>query len=234
MKIGNQDIRRFAAKQLTVDIEPPKTQVKVELPDGALMPSETETYTPLANIKVGVLFRGETRNEIVKNVSDFNALLQRGRLLTLDGYERKFMGFMQDNSLEKTITAKRYMASFNFSGYWQSDEVELEFINTHVAEFDAAGNKETPCKITIIALESMAELTINGFDDEIMISSITRGKEIIIDGIKGIVTEDGVNKFNDVDLWQYPYLKVGENKSHSIIFSSNKLLVKISYNPLWV
>lgn len=44
MKIDSIDIRSFDAKQLTVDFEPPQTGVTVEMFDGALIPSESETY----------------------------------------------------------------------------------------------------------------------------------------------------------------------------------------------
>lgn len=52
MKIDSIDIRSFDAKQLTVDFEPPQTGVTVEMFDGALIPSESETYTPLSGRKV--------------------------------------------------------------------------------------------------------------------------------------------------------------------------------------
>ena len=44
MKIDSIDIRSFDAKQLTVDFEPPQTGVTVEMFDGALIPSESETW----------------------------------------------------------------------------------------------------------------------------------------------------------------------------------------------
>lgn len=76
MKIDSIDIRSFDAKQLTVDFEPPQTGVTVEMFDGALIPSESETYTPLSGLTVTVLFRGKDRDEVQKHVSDFNAELQ--------------------------------------------------------------------------------------------------------------------------------------------------------------
>lgn len=56
MKIDSIDIRSFDAKQLTVDFEPPQTGVTVEMFDGALIPSESETYTPLSGLTVVVKF----------------------------------------------------------------------------------------------------------------------------------------------------------------------------------
>lgn len=234
MKIDDTDIRKFGAIQLTVDIVPPKTAVKVELPDGALTPTETDTYTPLSEVTVGVLFRGQNRNEIQKNVSDLNAVMQQGRTLTIDGYERKFKAFMQDSTLNKTITKKRYTAEFKFIGYWFSEEIRLKFKDTHEAVFEAIGNRETPCRLIIVALEYISKLTINGFSDVITIENIDRGKEIVIDGEKGTVTEDGANKFADVELWEFPYLKTGEQKKHHLIFSSDKIMATVSYFPMWM
>lgn len=116
MKIDSIDIRSFDAKQLTVDFEPPQTGVTVEMFDGALIPSESETYTPLSGLTVTVLFRGKDRDEVQKHVSDFNAELQKGVVLTLDGYSRHFKAYMTGNSLSKTITKTRYTAEFKFTG----------------------------------------------------------------------------------------------------------------------
>ena len=90
MKINETDIRTFNAKQLNVAYTLPSTAVSVDMFDGALIPSEGETYTPLSGVTVGVLFRGRNRNEVQQYVSDFNAMLQKGVALTLDGYERHF------------------------------------------------------------------------------------------------------------------------------------------------
>ena len=70
MKIDSIDIRSFDAKQLTVDFEPPQTGVTVEMFDGALIPSESETYTPLSGLTVTVLFRGKDRDEVQKHVTE--------------------------------------------------------------------------------------------------------------------------------------------------------------------
>ena len=78
MKIDSTDIREFDAKQLSVEFTPPQTTVTVDMFEGALIPSESETYTPLSGITVEVLFRGKDRDEVMTHISDFNALLQKG------------------------------------------------------------------------------------------------------------------------------------------------------------
>lgn len=52
MKIDSTDIREFDAKQLSVEFTPPQTTVTVDMFEGALIPSESETYTPLSGITV--------------------------------------------------------------------------------------------------------------------------------------------------------------------------------------
>ena len=131
MKINETDIRTFNAKQLNVAYTLPSTAVSVDMFDGALIPSEGETYTPLSGVTVGVLFRGRNRNEVQQYVSDFNAMLQKGVALTLDGYERHFKGYMTGNTLSKTIAKGRYTADFTFTGYWFSgfsDEIIIHTI----------------------------------------------------------------------------------------------------------
>ena len=50
MKIDETDIRTYSAKQLTVDYTLPSTAVSVDMFDGALIPSEGETHTPLSGV----------------------------------------------------------------------------------------------------------------------------------------------------------------------------------------
>lgn len=235
MKINETDIRTFSAKQLTVRYNPPQTAVNMELFDGGLTPSESETYTPLSELKVKIYFRGQTRNEVQRYVSDFNAALQRGVVLTLDGYERKFKAYMTSNTLDEPIAKTRYSAEFTFSGYWFSDTVTLTWQDVHEAKFEAFGNRWMPCKLSITALEYIEILKINGFSDELTINVIPRGSTVVIDSTKGFVTMDGANKFKDVDgMMEFPFLKTGEDKEHHLIFSDKNILVTLEYNPMWL
>lgn len=235
MKIDSTDIREFDAKQLSVEFTPPQTTVTVDMFEGALIPSESETYTPLSGITVEVLFRGKDRDEVMTHISDFNALLQKGVVLTLDGYRRKFKGFMTANAPEKTISKERYKSSFKFTGYWFSDEVSLNWQGAYEAIFEAQGNRATPCRLTITATEYIEQLRINGLScGEIIIDTIPRGATVIIDGETGFATMDGENKFKDVSLMEFPYLTTGQEKEHHLIFSDNNALVTLQYKPMWL
>lgn len=72
--------------------------------------------------------------------------------------------------------------------------------------------------MTITALEYIETMKINGLSDEITIKTIPRGATVVIDGETGFVTMDGENKFKDVEMFEFPYLKTGKDKEHHIIF----------------
>lgn len=63
---------------------------------------------------------------------------------------------------------------------------------------------------------------------EIKVKNYTPGKKIIIDGETGLITEEGQTKIDDVEIWELPDLKPGEN---IITTNNNWLEVTIKYNP---
>ena len=53
----------------------------------------------------------------------------------------------------------------------------------------------------------------------------------MIDAKTGLVTIDGENAFDKVDLWEFPVLKAGET---ALIFSNTKARVTVRYTPMWI
>ena len=54
---------------------------------------------------------------------------------------------------------------------------------------------------------------------------------MIIDGEKGLVTIDGINAFSNVNMWEFPRLKVGDN---AVLLSSDIANVSVKYMPMWI
>ena len=66
--------------------------------------------------------------------------------------------------------------------------------------------------------------------DMSMVRNLVKGNAVVIDGMKGKVTCNGVNKFGDVEIWEFPKLKVAEN--NLIIMEKEKNDFKIEYREL--
>lgn len=73
--------------------------------------------------------------------------------------------------------------------------------------------------------------TINGLGEDIVVESLAAGKTVVIDAKTGLVTIDGANAFDKVDLWEFPVLKAGET---ALTFSNTKARVTVRYTPMWI
>lgn len=233
MKVNGIDIRKYNAKQLTVDLQPASFKANTEWLEGAATPHEFETEIQYGTLKLTILFRGSGRSEIVRTVSEFLALMKQRTELKLDGYKGSYIGDITSNNLAKTKQANRYILTLQFNGYLADAEVVNTYKGVREAKFTTLGTRPTPCIITVHPTTDLQQLTISGFGEyDIIISDLKKDVEVIIDGEKGTVTEGGQNKFGDCDMWEFPVLTNGVE--NDITFSSNKCDIEIRYSPMWL
>ena len=232
MKVNGIDARKYNAKQLTVEIQPPAMAVNYEWMTGALQPTEFETDVAMGHLKMCVYFRGRDRNSIIRTMSEFMANFTTACDLELDGYKGKYRGFLTTDDFEKTITNKRYKINLEFDGYFYDDEIAVTFDGVTSGSFYMVGSRKTPCIVEIYAKSALTNYVIKGMgDDDITVQSLASGETVIIDGIKGTVTISGANAFDRVSLWEFPAIKPGGT---ALTFSNNRARVKIRYRPMWI
>ena len=232
MKVNGIDARKYNAKQLTVEIQPPAVAVNYEWMTGALQPTEFETDVAMGHLKMCVYFRGRDRNSIIRMMSEFMANFTTACDLELDGYKGKYRGFLTTDDFEKTITNKRYKINLEFDGYFYDDEIAVTFDGVTSGSFYMVGSRKTPCIVEIYAKSALTNYVIKGMgDDDITVQSLASGETVIIDGIKGTVTISGANAFDRVSLWEFPAIKPGGT---ALTFSNNRARVKIRYRPMWI
>ena len=94
------------------------------------------------------------------------------------------------------------------------------------------GNTETPCIVEIVPSIDTIDIIVEGFaDDPIIIKNLKANKTVIIDGESQTVTVDGINKYGDTDMWDFPSLKPGNN---NLKFSRNNCDIKVKYRPRFI
>lgn len=188
MKVNGIDIRKFNAKQLTVDLHPPNIAVKSEWVEGAAIPHEFQTQVQYGTLKLTILFRGSSRSEIIRSVSEFLSLMVKRSELQLDGYKGIYVGDMTSDGIEKTRIPTRYILTLQFNGYMTDTEVVNIYRGVPGAKFTTLGTREAPCIIEVMPLASMQRYVISGFgEDDIILSNLTKGEAVTIDGKKGTV-----------------------------------------------
>ena len=109
------------------------------------------------------------------------------------------------------------------------DERVLEF-NNEIKVF-LSNTDITPCILELKSTVSASNVLVTGLSDDIKIKSITPNKTIRIDGINGLVLEDGLNNWLNYDSWGFPKLHPGEN---NINISNANVSAKLVYKARWL
>lgn len=79
MKINGIDIRKYDAKQLTADVQPPSFSNSYEWLTGAALPTEFETEVQMGRLKLSIYFKGKNRNNIIRVASELTTSPERWR-----------------------------------------------------------------------------------------------------------------------------------------------------------
>lgn len=93
--------------------------------------------------------------------------------------------------------------------------------------FTNVGSLRSGVKIRIVPKSDLDSLVVSG----ITISNLASGQPFVIDGLEGKVTCNGINKFLDTDLIEFPKVNPGHN---NFAVSSSEVVIEVSYYPTFV
>lgn len=232
MLVNDIDIKIFNAKQLTVDIQTSTFENSSEWIKGALSPFFDKNTIGFKTIKVELYFEGESRDEILNNISNLLSKLKGIVILKLDGYAKNYECILNGNETTKTVSGRAYKKTLTFIGYEFGNEI-IETMNLTTSKtITVQGNTETPAIVEITPTSDLIDITLNGFgEDSITIKNLTANKKVILDGESSLVTVDGANKYLDTDFWEFPTLQPGTN---TITCSRSTANITTKYKPRWI
>lgn len=232
MLIDDIDIKKFGAKQLTVDISTSSITNKSEYNSKLLIPLFFDGEISFKTIEVSLLFKGSSRDEILKNISNLMSKLVKKVTLTLDGYTSRFDVVLQDSETVKSASEYTYKKNLTFIGYEYKKEV-IETMNRITNKtINVVGNLETPSIVEITPSIDLINLTLTGLaEDPIILKNLKANKKLIVNGEDGTVTVDGVNKFSDTDMWGFPKLSPG---AKTITVDKSSVDITIKYKPRYI
>ena len=155
MKINGIDIRKYDAKQLTADVQPPSFANSYEWLTGAALPTEFETEVQMGHLKLSIYFKGKDRNNIIRAASEFMSNFTKACKMELDGYKGTYIGFITSNDYEKKNVKQRYVVNLEFDGFFVDDDLSITFDGKTSASFYKVGTRDAPCVVEVYAKSAL-------------------------------------------------------------------------------
>lgn len=230
MQVNGIDISVFAAKQLKADIQPSSINITKEWLKKSLSPLFLSSDVSYKQINIEILFKGNSRDEILRSISNFTSKLINEVELKIDGYCSNYKATLSSLSTKKTKSKCFYTVELEFLGFEYGDLITETANRIGTKTINVTGNSETPAIIEITPSTNIIDITVTGAGDPFTIKNLTASQKVIINGEDGTVTENGVNKFCDFDGWGFPKLSPGAN---TLNFSQVNCDISIKYKPRW-
>ncbi|HAT4306273.1 TPA: phage tail protein [Clostridium perfringens] len=173
--------------------------------DNSFDPRVNKQKEGYSAITVKLLVEGVNEEDVLLKISNIINICKKGELKFSD------FNFSYNISLEKhqekLISEILYEITLNFKSTFKlSDEIVVSMNRETSKNIKVDGNTKTPCSIEIIPLFDTIDITISGFSEDIVIKKLKANKKIIINSLEGTVLEEGKNKFEDTDFWEFPFL----------------------------
>lgn len=176
------------------------------------------------SIKITFYVGGILKEDMYINTSNLISECKECTIKTSeDNFE--YIAVMTDFNVKETGVDFYNEVEITLSAIKRLQMVEVES-NTGVLNFKNVGNVESGAKYIITPNADIESFMIN----KITIKNLISGLPFIIDGINGEIRCNGVNRFLDTDLVNFPKVKQGDNK---ITFSGNAN-VKVCYYPTFI
>lgn len=183
---------------------------------------------------IRVLIKADNNTLLEKHISNLSKLISECAIQEA-GFDFIYDCILESENIEKydyDIMENKEMAIIQYNFFvknkFQQEKV-IEFKNN--IKLILNNTETTPCTIELTPTQDLVDATITGLGEDIIIKNLTKDKKIVIDGEKGLVTENGLNKWKDYDSWSFPKLSPGEN---NISINKASIDAKLSYKARWI
>lgn len=231
MLINNIDISKYNARVLDVNIQNSSISNLSDLDiKNKLLPLFLKSKVALNHITVTLLINSLDKRQYYLDKSNLLSNMLESFDIYFKDRNLKFKCVLVNQTDQPSLRQIRGRFQLTFIGYNLENEV-IETINRITSKtIDVTGNIKVPIILEITPVIDMIDIKINGVsEDPLVIRNLKGNKKIIID--EGTVTEDGINKFNDTDMWEFPFLVPGKN---NITLSKDTCNITIKYNPRYI
>lgn len=159
--------------------------------------------------------------------------------IVLDNYVNCFYGILEKYSAQENAMRRWHTLTLEFNCYECGRQVTASFIETDQATVTNTGNIITPAVIEITPLSGTVSLLVTGIcrdtdtgeDLPVVLKNLKTGKTVMIDGETGLITEDGILKAGDTEIWALPSLLPGDNR---ITLDNKWMELTVKFRPRFI
>lgn len=233
MLINNIDISKYNARVLDVNIQNSNISNLSDLDiKNKLIPLFLQSKVALNNITVTLLINSLDKRQYYLDKSNLLSNMLDSFDIYFKDRNLKFKCVLVNQADQASLRQIRGRFQLTFIGYNLENEVAQTINRVTSKTIDVTGNIKVPIKLEITPVIDMIDLKITGLsEDSLIVKNLKTNKTITIDGIEGTVTQDGINKFEDTDMWEFPFLVPGKN---NITLSKDTCNITIKYNPRFI
>lgn len=230
MLINDIPISSFNTKLLKKDIQTAEIIIYDDWLRNALNPLYIGKEIKYKAIKVQLLIQETDDESALDRISYLVKELTRCTIKFED------LSYFYDCTIENKNHARVVKGIYELnvdlkSGYAYKPEITENVNRISNKTINVSGNLNTPAIVEITPTVDVIDIVITGLGNPFTIKNLTADQTVIIDGEKGLVTENGQNKYGDYDGWEFPVLRPGAN---TITFSRDNCDIKIKYKPRWI
>lgn len=183
-------------------------------------------------LKIILLVIGGDRVDTIKRVSALISMYTSKCKIVLDEAEP---GFIYDCVFQSYSTDMiddcKYMVTLTFTAnkYNRYSTVVRLKGNTEYT-LNVGGTWKTNMRISAIVPNTLSSVVINGITVSNLSADVSTNV-VVVDGINGVITCNGENKFLDTDITEFPMLTPGDN---TITISNELIPIVIAYNERFI
>ena len=183
------------------------------------------------SLSLKLLFQGSSRNDVNNKINSFMAQVSECDI-KFKNLEHYYHCYYESSNREETKIDEWLFVNINFICYEYDEEKTFNFNGLEEFTINNIGTDVTPAILEITPNINIANITIEGLaDDPIIIKNLNVNKKIILDGELQKITVDGINKFSDTEMWDFPKLNPGIKL---IKVNRNTCNIKIKYKPRFI
>lgn len=229
--LSNGKSKRFGMTVLSYEIGEAIVGGRFIEPSSGILPIPLKKKTSARKITVEVEFIGKDLKDVTEHIAEVSALFQNGvDILLPDSYG--YFCVLKSIKPPSQVSTWISTMSFEFVGVRHGNRVNVSVSNGNT--FFVGGMVEAPAKITVStsSLQSKVSVLIKDVNNATVTDFAVNNVNgsVVIDGLLMTVKQGGINKFNDVELYEFPKLAIGSNT----ITVTGNASVRIEYYPIYL